>query len=292
MACERTPGSGPFLQGDVTLHNWANTFPPVAPRRAFTPDTVDELVAIVREAEASGLKVRAMGSGWSFSDLMITPDYAIVTDALKRILSATAVMLPTSQIQQASQTDPVFKSYTRAATQRYLVHVEAGIKLNDLYTRLEQEFAGPTLQDNKAHGFALTTLGGSGGQSLCGVIATGSHGGDVRLPPIADMVQAIHLVAPGGAEFFLQRGGRNAIVEADTLAHLMPCVAGRIIADDDVFNAALVGMGRMGIVYSLVIEVRQQYFLSEARAAFKWSAIQGAQIEPGGVIPQTAFSRY
>jgi hypothetical protein len=60
------------------------------------------------------------------------------------------------------------------------------------------------------------------------------------------MVQGIHLVAPGGVEFFIQRGGVAAIVDTNLLGQLMPCVAGRIISNNEVFNAVLVSLGTHG----------------------------------------------
>ena len=39
--------------------------------------------------------------------------------------------------------------------------------------------------------WAFHTLGGSGGQTVFGALNTGTHGGDFRLPPIADAVMAL-----------------------------------------------------------------------------------------------------
>jgi hypothetical protein len=86
-------------------------------------------------------------------------------------------------------------------------------------------------------------------------------------------VKGIHLVGPGGKEFFIQRGGINAIVDVFALKQAMPCVAGRVISNDDVFNAVLIGLGRFGIIYSLVLEVVPQYLLLETRVKTTWEDV-------------------
>lgn len=73
MGCNRTPGAGPY-DTDVTLNNWAHNVS-VTPQRFCHPSTVDEFVSIVKEAEAAGASVRAVGSAWSFTDVMFTPGY-------------------------------------------------------------------------------------------------------------------------------------------------------------------------------------------------------------------------
>jgi hypothetical protein len=286
MECNRTPGAGPYDTGD-TINNWAHNVS-VTPQRFYHPSTVDELVSIVKEAEATGASVRTIGSAWSFTDIMFTPDYVVATDRLTSLLSETI-----SHHDYTNQDDPVFGALTPAATSRLLCHVEAGITIHDLHDRLESRTGSgfenlqsvPVLLNTgpggapQEHGYALKTLGGSGGQSIVGAISTSTHGGDTYdsggnlIRPLPDMVQGIHLVGPGGAEFFIQRGGARAIADPAMLATNMPCVAGRIISDDDVFNAAVVSMGRMGIIYSVVIEVRPQYVLCETRHSGTWKGV-------------------
>ena len=274
MLCNRAPGLGQTIGNSFT--NWAHNVS-ANPQSIFQPSSVDELVAIVRQAEAEGRSVRAIGSGWSFTDVMVSPDFMVNTDRLNCRLSETLTGTDYPG-------DPVFAALTPLARQRLLYHVEAGIKVHDLYDRLEQISGGVLLNDGPGgqprwHGYALKTLGGSGGQSIVGAVSTSTHGGDdhddagAPIRPLPDMVQAIHLVGAGGAEFFLQRGGARAIVDVAALGELMPCVAGpgQIISDDDAFNAAVVAVGRMGIVYSVVIEVLRQYFLAEKVRRDAWS---------------------
>ena len=43
------------------------------------------------------------------------------------------------------------------------------------------------------------------GQSLIGALSTGTHGGDIELPPLVDVVVALQLVTVGGREIWVER---------------------------------------------------------------------------------------
>ena len=79
----------------------------------------------------------AVGSSWSFSDIAESPDYLVETDQLTRVLSTI-----------------VPGALNAAGRALKLVHVEAGIKVMDLCSVLD------------SMGLALSTMGGSDGQSL------------------------------------------------------------------------------------------------------------------------------
>jgi hypothetical protein len=218
-------------------------------------------------------------------------DVLVDTSQLNSVLSETltnssAVGLPSYQPPSAASSrflaaydDPIYQSLTDSARQRALVHVEAGVTVHDLYTLLDKypgHAAYPDVNGKyQAFGWALPTMGGSGGQTLAGVISTSSHGGDFDRPPIPDMVRAIHIVGSGGIEYFVQRAGVEAIVDPDNLALRAPCLGGcgQIVSDDETFYSVLVSMGRMGIIYSMVIEVVPQYWLREKTTILPWSEV-------------------
>lgn len=116
-------------------------------------------------------------------------------------------------------------------------HVEAGIKIRDLYENLD------------SLSYALETMGGSSGQSIAGAISTGTHGGDYQMSPLADKVLAIHLVAAGGTQYWIEPS-TDRITDATLLQQrVVPNIAlNNIIYDDATFNACLVSLGCMGII--------------------------------------------
>ncbi|QZZ20976.1 FAD-binding protein [Leptothermofonsia sichuanensis E412] len=266
-----------------TFINWAQNIN-IRPRCRCTPKNLDDLVAIVQEAQRNGRHVRAVGSGWSFSDVMVTQDYLIsLSEHINRPLAFSQGgdrlegLGNEPQVLTDALTDAVRGSTTK------LTHVEAGIKIKALYQTLDK----PRGSEGKR--WTLKTMGGGSGQTLAGVIATGTHGGDFHLPPIADHVKAIHLVAPDGVQHWIERSGEGRITDRDRLLNVM---RGRIRPehihyDDEWFNAVLVSMGCMGIAYSYIIEVREQFGLSERKIDTTWNQIK-PHLESGAIFTGTS----
>ena len=49
----------------------------IDPLRIYEPQTIEEVVVIVRAAEDAGVTVRAVGSGHSWSDVALTPGFLV-----------------------------------------------------------------------------------------------------------------------------------------------------------------------------------------------------------------------
>ncbi len=228
--------------------NWAQNQAGGAFR--IDPTSIFELVAAVRYAEHQNSRIKAVGSSWSFTGVAKPDRYWVSLNNLDRILPTEMPAL----IRRDLEADE-------------FVHVEAGIKLHDLNESLW------------AARKALSTLGGSQGQSLAGAISTGTHGSDFDRAPIADAVRAIHLVGNQGQEYWIEPGGNNRITDGDQLAIPNWFDGIEIIRSDEVFNAALVSMGRCGIVYSYVIEVEPRYRLEEERYNALWTGQVGGDLE-------------
>ncbi|MDF9798142.1 hypothetical protein OKW21_003405 [Catalinimonas alkaloidigena] len=217
--------------------------------RRIVPTSLSDLVASVLYAEQREAQIKAVGSSWSFTGAAKPEDFWVDLEQLNR-------QLPTNM-------NNLVRPGLDAS--RY-VHVEAGIKLHALNERLW------------AQGRALHSLGGSQGQSLAGAISTGTHGGDFDRPPLADAVRAIHLVSRGGQEFWLEPEGEH-LTTGNTLTIPEWFGGVKIIRENAVFNAALVSMGRCGIVYSYVLEVEEAYYLEEWRYNALWQGQVGGKLE-------------
>ena len=139
----------------------------------------------------------------------------------------------------------------------YYFHVEAGITMADLDLLLDHQ--NPRL--------AIQASGGSVGATLAGTISTATHGGEFRWPLLVDRVRAIHLVGPGGEEWWIE--GDISIADRHRLQQIYPnidhqhFIGGHWRQDgltaQDVLNAVIVSMGTIGVVYSVVVEVVPQY---------------------------------
>ena len=139
----------------------------------------------------------------------------------------------------------------------YYFHVEAGITMADLDVLLDHQ--NPRL--------AIQASGGSVGATLAGTISTATHGGEFQWPLLVDRVRAIHLVGPGGEEWWIE--GDVSIANHHRLQQVYPnidrhhFIGGHWhqngLKGQDVLNAVTVSMGTMGVIYSVVVEVVPQY---------------------------------
>jgi len=239
--------------------------------------------------------VRAAGSGWSLSGVVVPPTYTgflVETDQLDATIYDIIPECLSEPVLEALRSQPERAAGEIDEASFNLYHVEAGVKLNRLYSRLDRR---PHPHDEPWNDFptdrsaltsdvaalggpwALPTLGGAGGQSIAGAFSTSTHGGDIRLPPIADAVVAIHLVGCEGRQYWIEPSSflgrpkdRDAAPLTDDrkLRDSLPGVT--IIRDSALFDAVLVSTGRMGIIYSVVLRIVRQYGLGEVRRHHTW----------------------
>jgi FAD-linked oxidoreductase len=130
------------------------------PAKFAEPKSLEELQAVVRDAAAGGKKVRVVGSGHSFTELVATDDTLITLDGLQGLVEA--------------------KPEAGEAT------VWAGTKLHLL---------NPMLDEN---GLAMENLGDINVQSIAGAVSTGTHGTGIKFGNIATQVIGLTLVTASG----------------------------------------------------------------------------------------------
>lgn len=220
--------------------------------RVSAPGTLQELVAAIQSAERAGARIGVEGSGWSFSNCVVAPD--------------TAVVLRTENLRgELSSVLPAALHPSLSGSARRFHHVEAGMKIHQLNCALS------------AVGQAMPSLGGSRGQSIAGVIGTGVHGSNVDQAPIADSVCAIHLVGPGGQEWWIEPETdhiTNPLAMQALRADGTLCANIRIVYSDDLFNSVLVSMGCAGVIYSLVLRARTAFRLQTTTSNHTWGEMR------------------
>lgn len=245
---------------------WANIpkTQSMVPLLTCTPQGIEDIVAAIQNAEANSRQVHAVGSAWSFSDCAMGVD------------PTTLCLIETKGLNSPIQT--VQKAMLGSAGDPALVyHVEAGITIHDLYTNLDN-FVDPATGQPRRLG--LLTMGGASGQTLAGAFSTGTHGGDFHMPPLADGVLAIHLIGAGGTQYWIEPSAgitNPALLQQFVVPDIYPQ---NIIYDDSTFNACLVSIGCMGVIYSVVLKVRDQYNLTETTTATTWQAFSGTWPAP------------
>jgi len=160
--------------------NWARQ-QVCAPAVIEHPRSEAEVVAAVRRAAERELRVRAVGSGHSFTDIACTDGVMVDLSGMNRVLDA----------------DPGSG----------LVRVEAGISIKRLGEELERR------------GLALENQGDIDTQALAGALATATHGTGLRFANLSSRVEGVRLVdgrgeareVSGGDQLLAARVGLGAL---------------------------------------------------------------------------------
>jgi len=287
---------------------------PSAPKILY-PETLEDLIAICSERESAN-NLKAGGSHWSLSESAISDEVFIeMNDPAnefspmgRTLYGVIPGCLTTSFKRHLSEVDvPKFDSHTISniadigtfnANTGYLVHVEAGKRIYQLYAELDKgdDYNSKSLaveikekygKEKYFGSWAFHTLGGAGGQTVFGALTTGTHGSDVKLPPIADAVLAMHIVVDGGKHYWLERKVDQEVLVTDDQRLIALYGNDRyrgnsergidnfeIIRDDDIFNSVLMSAGRFGVVYSIVLKAVRQYCLNEVRSLDDWQNVK------------------
>ena len=185
--------------GMTTWRNWAGN-QSAHPARVRFPGSVDELSDLVAGAAHDGIRVKAIGSGHSFTAIGSTDGVHLRLERLAGLISAD------------SSTG--------------LVTVEAGMPLHRLNRILDET------------DLALSNLGDIDRQTVAGAISTGTHGTGRRLGGLATQVRALQIVLADGS--------------------VVNCSASE---RPELFSAARVGLGALGILASVTLQAEPAFHL-------------------------------
>ncbi|WP_204805975.1 D-arabinono-1,4-lactone oxidase [Mycobacterium riyadhense] len=139
-----------------------------APLAIARPASEAELIDVVARAAQRGERVRAVGTGHSFTDCACTDGVMIDISGLQRVI----------EVDRSSG----------------LVTIEGGAKLHSL---------GPQLA---AHGLGLENQGDIDAQSITGATATATHGTGARFTNLSAQIVALRLVTANGDVLSLSQG--------------------------------------------------------------------------------------
>ncbi|HEX8078762.1 MAG TPA: D-arabinono-1,4-lactone oxidase [Jatrophihabitans sp.] len=146
-------------QGSGSWRNWAGTYS-VTPARLQYPCSPDEVAAEVCRAAQDELSVKAVGAGYSFTDIAVTRGVMLDLSGMTGVLAADK--------------------------QTGLVTVAAGTTLRELNEQLWKL------------GLSISCLGNLDAATIAGAIATGTHGTGRRYAGLCSQVRALQLVTADG----------------------------------------------------------------------------------------------
>ena len=249
-AAAMTPTCGPF-----SWKNFSGT-QNVSPQYMATPKSAAELVQAVTLATQNGKRIRMTGSGHSHSDVAVTTEV---------LLTPTGLVNPLTLDRNRLKQPNTFG----------LVRVESGITLRALNTYLDTQ------------NLALFNMGGYDAQTIVGAAMTGTHGSGLDYGPMATQIVSLQIVGEGGAMFQVEP--TNGITKAAGFPGTLEgtTIPIKLIQNDDIFNAMIVSIGSMGIVYAVVLQTDQKFWLDERRTLMKWSDV----IKPDGILERVVAGR-
>ncbi|CAM3218596.1 FAD-linked oxidoreductase [Streptomyces sp. HPH0547] len=174
-----------------------------APERTVFPSTTEALAEVVRRAAADGLRVKAAGTGHSFTAAAVTDGVLIRPERLAGV--------------------------RRVDREAGTVTVGAGTPLKVLNAALA------------ARGLSLTNMGDIMEQTVSGAVSTGTHGTGRDSASVAAQLTGLEMVLADGS--------------------VLRCSAEGGEEERDVFAAARVGLGALGVITELTFAVEPEFLL-------------------------------
>ncbi len=208
-------------------------------RTAVYNEASDAFRQLIATAIADGKTLRARGSSWSLSKVGV-PDHRLINPKALR----TGFTVPSRRVSASYPDDPGMLRF-----------VECGFSVNAVNRLLFDA------------GLSLKASGSNDGQTLAGVVSTGTHGSAFRFGAVQDFVVGLHLITGPNTQVFLERASYPVVTPG--YADLFHA---DLIRDDALFDAALVSFGSFGIVHGLLIETRPLFVLHASRKVMPWNA--------------------
>lgn len=222
----------------------------------------DAIRAIVRHCFTHNLKLRVIGSAWSFSSVL-EPDRVALNPG-------------SMTFRHRVTPDQLSTAYAPRSAEGYVpFYFQGGTGVASINKRLGND------------GFALQTSGGGNGHRIGGCIATGTHGSALEIGALHDTVLALHLVTGPDTAVLVQPSTDTPFTPA--LAAWLEQTTGiptKNVADDRQFHAAQVSLGSLGVVFGVIVEATRLYHFRIKRVRAKiqsdvmWNAIRTLETRP------------
>lgn len=194
----------------------------------FYTDSLSQLKFILGQAIDANRKLKVCGGRWSFPKIAFSKDFIID---------------PTGLSKQKRLNDPDLDDNCTIKSENLLI-CQSGAKIKNISLKL------------KRWDKSLNTSGASNGQTIAGAISTGTHGSSVEFGSMQEMVVGLHIIVDGNRSVLIEKES-NPITNTN-FQNKIDC---DLIRDDDMFNAALVGLGSFGFLYAVILEISDIFLL-------------------------------
>ncbi len=236
-----------------TVNNTINSRYGIDNSDILCPKTLEELMTAVREITDAGMHIRAVGSSRSLSD---APEPGDNTKMINTGGFADSVPVDATLLKEGSQAS-------------LLYNCGAGRTVKEIFEELDPD---PTPSTPMAR--TLENLGAGHFQTIVGALSTSTHGSGITKPSFPQMVAGLQLVTLDGEGNVVARRiePTNGITDPQKWALANPTI--ELIQNDDTFNAVLVSIGTMGVIYQVTLKLVPGFYLKEYRVLSWWSSVK------------------
>ncbi|MES2652062.1 MAG: FAD-linked oxidase [Bacteroidota bacterium] len=194
-------------------------------------DAAKEIQRLLQQALDANESFRAFGSRWSMSH---------IAHQKENLHDNSFMNLKIPIVEQHMHVDADFQHAN-------IFFFQCGNVIREIHNFLE------------GFGKSLKSSGASNGQTIAGCISTGVHGSGLDIGSVQDYVVGLNLIIGPNPEdiVYIERASKPCL--SDTF---IGSLQSRVIRDDGLFNAALVGLGSFGFIHGVTIEVEDLFLLN------------------------------
>src|SRR3954464_2909185 len=131
--------------------------------------TTANFMWLIQHALDNNLQMRALGNGWSFTEVAVCDGGVVDTKALRLSFALRNSFVATEYLSSGKHSSDLF-------------FVQCGMSILQLNEKLEEG------------GRSLKASGASNGQSIAGATSTGTHGSAYRVGAVHDTIVGLHII--------------------------------------------------------------------------------------------------
>ena len=232
-----------------------------SPECTVRPDNLEELQTVVAEAGAARRTIRAVGTGYSLTECARGDQVSVRPGNLNGMI----------RFRSSTNDGPVPVSQAALDRGNGYVLAESGCRLRELAATCS------------AFGAFLPSYGATFFQTIAGAISTSTHGSHLNRAPLCDWIKAAHVVSSDRREYWVEGTGENRVTDRAQLLASDFWHDGIVeVYDDTALKAVRVGLGSLGVIYSLLLEVTPSANLLTNTTEAPWPSIR-QQLADGGI---------
>lgn len=198
--------------------------------------TTANFMWLIQYALDNDLQMRAMGNGWSFSEVAVCSGGVVDTKSLRLSFNLNDSFVADAYMQNGGKSHDLFL-------------VQCGMSIMQLEELLQ------------ASGRSIKASGASNAQSVAGATSTGTHGSAYRVGAVHDTIVGLHIVTGPDKHVWIERAS-HPVASGEFIEWL----GAEKISDDDCFNAAVVSFGSFGFIHGILLETEPLFLLEENRS--------------------------